>query len=172
MDIEKVLAERHELLERLRDSLQEELLVAELEEAENENSPEVLRVVFDEIGQDNEEGALGEFFFMPPLSEEDTVQLFSAVITIGDSVDKERLPELFKIMSFINFRIPCGGFCIDEEGEFMLYRLTVPLPAGLGKDQLYDEMNIVLTNALVSADMYMDLLLKVNEGEDISPDQF
>ena len=54
----------------------------------------------------------------------------------------------------------------------MLYRLTVPLPAGLGKDQLYDEMNIVLTNALVSADMYMDLLLKVNEGEDISPDQF
>ena len=168
MDIEKVLAERHELLERLRDSLQKELLIAELEEAENESSPEVLRVVFDEIGQDNEEGGLGEFFFVPPLSEDDTVQLFSAVITIADEIDAERLSELYRIMSFINFRIPCGSFCIDEEGEYMLYRLTTPLPVNLEKDKLYDEMNIILTNAFVSADMYMDLLLRANDGEDIS----
>ncbi len=168
MDIEKTLGERHELLERLRDSLQEELLIAELEEAENENSPEVLRVVFDEIGQDNEEGGLGEFFFVPPLSEEDTVQLFSAVITIADEIDKERLPELYRIMSFINFRIPCGSFCIDEEGDYMLYRLTTPLPVNLEKDKLYDEMNIIVANAFVSADMYMDLLLRANDGEDIS----
>ena len=34
------------------------------------------------------------------------------------------------------------------------------------KDALYDQMNITMTNALVAADMYMDILLKINDVDD------
>ncbi len=166
MDIEKTMRERHELLEALRDSLQEELVACEIRNPENENEPEILNVIFDELGQDSEEGALGEFFFLPPDSEEDTVQHFSAVLTITDNITKAKLPELYEAMSHINFRIPCGSFCIDEDAEFLLYRLTTPLPADMQKDALYDQMNITMTNALVAADMYMDILLKINDVDD------
>ena len=160
MDIGTIIQERHELLERLRDSLQEELVISEIREAENEGEPEVLRVVFDQLGQDNEEGVLGEFFFLPPGSGEDQVQHFSAVLTIADDIDRDRLSGLYEAMSQINYKIPCGSFCIDPEGEFLIYRLTTPLSARMNKDELFDQMNICMTNALISADMYIDILLK------------
>ncbi len=165
MDIEMLLKDRQELLEKMRDSLQEELIACEIREAENENEPAVLNVVFDELGQDNEEGVLGEFFFLPPASEEDEVQHFSTVLTIADDIDKTKLPDLFETMSHINFKIPCGAFCIDEDAEMLLYRHTVPLPIDESKEALLKEMNICMANALVSADMYLDLLLKINNGE-------
>ncbi len=166
MDIGTIIQERHELLERLRDSLQEQLVISEIRGAENEGEPEVLRVVFDQLGQDNEEGVLGEFFFLPPISGEDEVQHFSAVLTIADDIDKSRLPELFRAMSYINFRIPCGSFCIDQDEEVLIYRLTTPLPARLRDEDMFDQMNICLTNALISADMYLDILLKILTGSD------
>ena len=163
MDIEKIKSDRHELLERLQAALQEELVACELREAENEGEPEILRVVFDELGQDNEDGALGEFFFLPPGSEEDEVQHFSAVLTIADDIDKSKLPELYEAMSHINYEIPCGSFCIDKEGENLVYRLTTPLPTAVEGDELFNQMNVCMANALVSADMYMDILVKINE---------
>lgn len=166
MDIEKTMRERHELLERLRDSLQEELIICEILEAENENEPEVLRVLFDELGQDNEEGVLGEFFFFPPGSDEDEVQHFSAVIAVADEIDKSKLPQLFEAMSYINFRIPCGSFCVDEEGEVLVYRLTTPFSAQMKGDDIYGQMNICMTNALICTDMYMDILLQILEGSE------
>lgn len=161
MDIEKIMKERHELLERLRDSLQEELVACEIIEAENENEPEVLRVLFDELGQDNEEGILGEFFFLPPGSDEDEVQHFSAVFTVADEIDKDKLPRLFEAMSYINFRIPCGSFSIDREEEILIYRLTTPFSVQMKGDDLYAQMNICLTNALICTDMYSDILLQL-----------
>ena len=165
MDIGKTMKERQELMERLKDSLQKELVACEIREAEQKGEPEILRVLFDELGQDNEEGVLGEFYFLPPLSGEDEVQLFSAVLTISDRIDKNKLPELFEMMSYINFRIPCGSFSIDREQEVIVYRLTTPLSAEMEKEELFGEMNICMTNALVAADMYLDLLLRINAGE-------
>ncbi|MBO6138037.1 MAG: hypothetical protein J6O71_05430 [Lachnospiraceae bacterium] len=165
MDIEKINSDRHALLERLKDALLEELVACELREPENEGEPEVLRVVLDELGQDSEDGALGELFFLPPGSEEDEVQHFSAVLTITDDIDRSRLPELYEAMSHINYEIPCGSFCIDKEGENLVYRLTTPLPMAIEGDELFDQMNVCLANALISADMYMDILLKINDKE-------
>ena len=165
MDIEKTMRERHELLERLRDSLQEELVICEILEAENENEPEVLRVLFDSLGQDNEEGILGEFFFFPLGSDEDAVQHFSAVLTIADEIDKDKLPGLFETMSHINFSVPCGSFCIDQEGEVLIYRLTTPLSVNMKGDELFEQMNICMTNAIICTDMYVDILLQGVNGD-------
>ena len=166
MDIEKMKEERHELLARLRDSLMEELIACEIREPENENEPEILTVVLDGIGEAGDmEGGIGEFFFAPASGENDTVMHFCAVITLLDDLDREYLPGLFEAMSYINFRLPCGCYCVDRDASLLCYRITTPLPVSLCGEALFEQMNAVMSNALIAADLYADMLIRLAGGE-------
>ena len=165
MDTEKMMKERHELLTRLGDSLLEEMIACEIAEPQSEEEPEILTVLLDTFGDGEREGAAGEFFFMPFSSEEDRVQYFCAVLTLMDDISEENLPALFEAMSGINFALPCGSYSVDRDHRFLTYKLTVPLPAELNSDALYDEMNICVSNAVNSADAYADTLIKISCGE-------
>ena len=166
MEMERLKEERHELLTRMRDSLQEELVPCEIREPENENEPEILTVVLDGIGEAGDmEGGIGEFFFAPPSGGNDTVTHFCAVLTLLDELDKEYLPGLFEVMSYINFKLPCGCYCTDREGTLLCYRMTAPLPVSLSGEELFEQMNAVMSNALIAADLYADMLIKLAGGE-------
>ena len=166
MDLEAVMKERHELLIKMRDSLQEGLIACDIREAEKENEPEILTVVLDGIGEAGEkEGGLGEFFFIPPATENDTVMHFCSVITLLDDLNREHLPELFELMSYINFRLPLGSYSVDRDASLLCYRLVTPIPAGVSGDALFSQMNVCMANALTSADLYVDMLIKVAGGE-------
>ena len=165
MDTGKMIKERNELLIRLRDSLQEEMIACEIHEPENKEEPEILTVLLDTVGDEEREGAAGEFFFMPFTTGEDRVQYFCAVLTLMDDIPEENLPALYEAMSHINFALPCGSYSVDREGRFLTYKLTVPLPAELQGDALYDEMNICVSNAVNTADAYADILIKISCGE-------
>ena len=165
MDTEKMMKERHELLTKLRDSLQEEMIACEIYEPQNAEEPEILTVVLDAFGDEERDGAAGEFFFMPFSTGEERVQYFCAVLTFMDDIPEENLPVLYEAMSHINFALPCGSYSVDREGSFLTYKLTVPLPAELQGDALYDEMNICVSNAVNTADAYADILIKISCGE-------
>ena len=164
-DIEKMSQERHELLIRLQDSLREEMIACETLEPENKEEPEILTVVLDSFGDEEREGGAGEFFFLPMSSEEDMVQYFCAVLTLADDIPGENLTALFEAMSYINFVLPCGSYCIDKNRSFLTYKLTVPLPIGLCGDALYEQMNICVSNAVNTADTFSDVLIKIAYGE-------
>ena len=166
MDIKKIKEERHELLTRMKDSLSEELVACEIREPENENEPEMLLAVLDSIGEMGEmEGGIGEFFFIPPGSEDDTVQHFCCVLTIMDELDTESLPQLFEAMSYVNFNIPCGSYAVDKERSLLCYRLVTPLSMKLSGDDLLENMSISMANAFTAADLYADELIRVASGE-------
>lgn len=166
MDLGKIKEERHELLTRMRDSFQEELIACEIREPENENEPEILTVVLDGIGETGDmEGGIGEFFFVPPSSENDTVQHFCAVLSLLDDPDREYLPQLFEAMSYINFKLPCGSYSVDRDASLLCYRLTSPIPIGLSGEGLFEQMNATMANALTVADLYADMLIKIAGGE-------
>ena len=79
MEKEKIYAERKELMERLVDSFQDNLIPAMIREPENPEDPEepvVMSALFDEMGRGEE--AFGEFCFRPLISEKDEVQFFTA----------------------------------------------------------------------------------------------
>lgn len=165
MDIKKVKEERHELLARMRDALMEELIACGLREPENENEPEILTVVLDGLGETGDrEGGIGEFFFAPS-NENDTVMHFCAVLTLIDELEKDYLPQLFEAMSYINFRMPCGCYCTDREGSLLCYRMTVPLSVNLSGEELFEQMNVTMSNAFIAADLYSDMLIKLAAGE-------
>ena len=102
---------------------------------------------------------------MPVSSEEAEVQYFTAVITIADELDTERIGELFEAMSYINFKVPAGSYCIDKDRSFLVYKLTTPLSVGLSEDALYEQVNISMGTATAMADLYMDLLRRILENE-------
>ncbi|MCR4656172.1 MAG: YbjN domain-containing protein [Lachnospiraceae bacterium] len=149
-----------------RDSLQEELIACEIREPENENEPEILMVVLDGIGESGDmEGGIGEFFFAPPSSENDTIQHFCAVLSLLDDPDREYLPQLFEVMSYINFKLPCGSYSVDRDASLLCYRLTSPIPMELSGEGLFEQMNATMANALTVADLYVDTLIKIAGGE-------
>ena len=165
MDVKKLIEERHEQLSRIRDTLMEELIACGLREPENENEPEILTVVLDGLGETGDrEGGIGEFFFAPS-DEDDTVMHFCAVLTLKDELNREYLPNLFEAMSYINFRLPCGCYCTDREGSLLCYRITAPLPINLSGEELFEQMDIVISNAFIAADLYADMLIKLSDGE-------
>ncbi len=166
MDLETIMKERHELLSKIRDSFQEDFIACDIREPENENEPEILTVVLDGIGETEEkEGGIGEFFFIPPASENDTVMHFCAVITLLDDLGREHLPDLFEAMSYINFRLPLGCYSVDKEASLLCYRLVTPIPMGVMGEALLQQMNVSMSNALTSADLYADVLVKIAGGE-------
>ena len=165
MGMDKVMEDRRQLLAEIRDSLLEELVACEIREPENEGEPEILTAVLDGIGEEGEkEGTIGEFFFMPMQSEDDTVQHFSAVLTIMDGVDEldeDKLSDLYRELNRINYRIPCGSFSVDEDEGLLCYRLTIPILITLTGDELLEQVNVCMANAVMCADLYADELIKM-----------
>ncbi len=164
MDIRKIMKERHELLTRMESSFQQQFIAAKIREPENENAPEILSVIFEELGIDGDE-AFGEFFFYNLPTEESDIQHFVAMITIADALDSEHLPELFEAMSYVNRDLPCGSYSVDMDRKFLTFRMAVPLSINMSGDELYDEMDIVAGNAMALVDAHMDILLGVLSGE-------
>ena len=164
MDKEQILNIRHEALETLEGALQEELIAAKLNTPEEGKGTEVLTVIFPELGIDGD-GAIGELFFLPVISDEAEVQHFATVLTIADEISEGLYPALYEAISYINFRIPCGAFALDEVSGSLVYKITVPLPMDLSGEDLLREMNICSGNAVAAADQHMDLLLGMLSGE-------
>lgn len=166
MDLEKKYQERHELLAQMQDELEEGLIACELtepEEIESEEQgevtiPEMLHVVVDGLG---EEGMIGEFFFQPLGDETDKVQYFTVLLTLADELKEEKLPALFEAMSYANVRVLCGAFYVDEDKEFLFYKMTIPLPVDLSRDDLYKQMNIAVGNSIAAASEYREQLVEL-----------
>lgn len=164
MDKEKIMNDRHEVLEAMEGSLQEELIAAKLNAPEEGNGTEVLTVIFPELGIDGD-GAVGELFFLPVITDEVEVQHFATILTIADEIGEDQYPALYEAISYINFRLPCGAYALDDESGSLIFKLTVPVPAELSKEELLKEMNICSGNAVAAADLHMDLLLRMLDGE-------
>ena len=167
LDIKKIEAMRHEVLQQICDDLNEDLVASAIRTAEDigvEGAPEMLTVIFDEIGLSHDD-ALGEFYFYPVGTDEDVTGFLSCVITLSEELQTEHLDKLYEALSVLNFHILSGSFGVSADRKFLSYKLCVPYPLSMGKDELYDFVNIVTGNAVTMADQWADMVLRIAEGE-------
>ena len=164
MNKEEILKDRRELLDRMCEALNDELIAAMIREPEAENEPPILRIVLDDMGYEGDAQALGECFFLP-LPDDSPVQHFSSVITIADDLEGANFADLFEAMSYINYALPCGNYAIDKDRQFLSFMITAPLPIELSGEDLYKEIDAVIGNSIALCDVHMDMLLKVMEGK-------
>lgn len=163
MDIKKIEERRHELLTNLCEELNEAQIAAVVRN--DEGAPEMISAILDEIGDPDEElEILGDFYFRPINSEEDTAQAFMCVITITDELPEDRMAEFFEAMSYVNFTLPAGCFSVDKDHKFFCYVLSSLMPMELTDDLVYREMDIAAGNAFVIADKYIPILCDVLNG--------
>ncbi|MBE5826567.1 MAG: hypothetical protein E7307_08015 [Butyrivibrio sp.] len=164
MNISNLLKERHEILKRIQGEFQEAMEPAMLREPENEGEPVILSVLFDDLWSPDCE-ALGEFYFLNPVSEDDEIQHLCGTITIAEEVTSSNFPQLFEAMSYINASLPCGAWRLDMEKRYLSYHLAVPVSIEMTGEELYRQMNIVMTNAYAAARAHADLIIKVMDRE-------
>lgn len=164
MDLNSLNKTRHDLLAEIENELQENLIAARLIEPGQEGDPDILTVIFDELGSGEEE-AFGEFCFLPTVSEEADIQYFSSIITLSDDVSPEYLTVLYEAMSYINFKLPCGSFQIDDSHTFLTYKLTAPLPIELSGEALKVQVDMLMGNTVAVTSGYFDLILSLSRGE-------
>ncbi len=164
MNISNLLEERRRILERIQGEFQEALEPAMIREPESDSEPVILSILFDDLGTPDGE-ALGEFYFLHPASDEDEIQHLCGTITIAEKVESDHFPELFEAMSYINAAIPCGAWRLDMDRKFLSFHLAAPVSINMTGEELYEEMNIVMTNAYAVAGAHADLLIKILDGE-------
>ena len=152
---------RARLLERLRDEFRDDHIAAEYTpEEENKVQGGILAAMFDSMGESLND-VFGELFFMPDPDETAEVQTFVCAILISDDLDNADMPALYKACAKLTHTAPAGVFYVDEEGGRLIYKLGVPLKAELPDTELYDEMNIVVGNAMGIVDRSVDELLTI-----------
>ncbi len=165
MDIKELIKEREELLNRLKEELNGELIASDIRKAQKKEEPDILRVIFDDMGMEGTEQVLGEYFFLPFSGDEPSAHHFMAVLTIADDLENAPMEALFEAMSYINSVLPCGAYNIDREKKFLTFKMTLPVSVDLETEDIYREMNLMMGNSLALVDVHMDLLLKLIDGD-------
>ncbi len=171
MDKEAILKERSELLVKMEKDLKEDLIAAAIRKPENDDEPEILTVLFDALGTEGEEVA-GEFFFSTIESDEDTVQYFTSVMTIAGELPEEQLPAIYEALNYINFMIPCGSFAVDSNHAYLIYRMSAAMSMNVTGEALYEQMNVIMGNAVAVVDGFIDLIMAILEGRETIEQNF
>ncbi len=153
---------RRELLERFVQDFKDELFAATILEPDEDMPIPIVRVIYDEMGDVDDE-AVAEFYFTPTTSDDDTVSFFTGIITLQEGIPEEALGRLYEAMSYINFQIPCGAFAIDRGHHVLAYRLCTPMSMDMGREEIYEQMNVCAGNSAAIADAYMGVLRDVTE---------
>ena len=160
---------RRELLEKFCEDFHEAYIAAAVVEPESEDGLTTVRVLFDELG-DGDDEPYAEFYFTPLTSEEDTVQYFTGLITLSEDLPVDNLSKLYEAMSYINFYIPAGAFAIDAGHRVLTYRLCVPMSIEAAREEIFRQMQVIGGNSAAIADAYIGVFRDV-ANDDMSIDE-
>ncbi len=165
MDIKKINKERHEILESIGEDLEKEMVASVMRKAtEDKESPEILTVDFDELGLGHD-SVLGEFYFYPVGSEEDTVSFFASVLTVADELSEENLSNVYEAISILNFHMLSGAFGVSQDHRFLAYKQCVAYSLDMDKESLRKHVDLTMGNAVSIVDQWADMVLRISEGE-------
>ncbi len=164
MDREKIAKQRRELLESITTEFTRQLIPAVYQNKEECGMEDgILNVYLENTGA-NIEDVIGQFYFSPIVTDDDTVQYFNAVIFLTEDIDEKRLPALYEAMSYINYYNVTGAFSIDEMHENLIYKASIPMPIEMNDDVLYDQVEAVMGNAITIVDKFTDVLMGILDG--------
>ncbi len=156
---------KRELLEELETELKEKESIGEISifTAEELNAPtDILRAEITEFGPDLV-SVLAEFFFIP-IEDEETLY-FTTVISIVLSMPPEAAPDIASTVARLNYYLPCGCYCLGNNDENLVYRLTLPLKADDDMEKQSADIYLSVNTAMEVAERYVGNLLLIKNNE-------
>ena len=115
---------------------------------------DILSVIHDDIEGLND-SVRGRYYFPEFEIAADNVQYFTCAIELSDELTKKDSNAYAKICNEINPTLVCGSFVIYPEVG-LVYNLTVPLIERLTEDELFEQVNITIGNALAMVGAFVD----------------
>ena len=99
------------------------------------------------------------------MEEEPEMQYFQCALLLADDLEGTDIPALQKFCASLTHKAMVGAYYVDEEGMRLMYKLGVPLDIDLSDEDLFNEMNIVIGNAISIVDSSLYDLLQIVDGE-------
>lgn len=154
-----------QLLERIQEKLKEWEITSLYRKSEEENLPmDILTVLINDFGNGMDE-VMGEFFFMPKVEGrvEDAL-CFHCVLTLTDAMIQETLPDIYEVISTLNYVTETGHFAISRAGGMLVYRNTLAMPLEVPDET---DLELIMANiafSLNEAEKFVDVIARVRDG--------
>lgn len=161
---------KRELLKMLAEQLSDsdDIDRAEFFTKEELEAPvDITRVIITDIGAELI-SVLGEFYFLP--LEDEEMLFFACGITVTDDIEDHEKTDLYSAVARINYLLPFGSFAMDEGGDNVVYRYTVPVLADSDDDTIRKIMLTSVDAAVSMVDRFESYLMLVQEGN-VTPDE-
>lgn len=155
------------ICERLNDM---EIAAVYRHKGEDDVPMNIVSCMIDEYGLLGDD-VLGEFFFTPQESCPEEVQYFNCVITLMEEFSEDSIYDLCAAVALVNFYLQFGSFSIELANRQLVYKLSVPLPSDLDKEQLLKQADMLAAQGMNMGERYADRFTKLSNG-DISIDEF
>ncbi len=130
------LEEKKKVIVELEDQMNKAGFVTRIEPIEE---LEMLRIIVDDLGQNQEGSVLMEMCFLPLKGEgiPDELSIFQIFTTIEKDIPKEKTPKILESLNKINLDCILGNFNIFED-EMQMYHKYVCIARGATMEKMLD----------------------------------
>lgn len=149
-----------DVLKKLEEECKENSIGVIFEENEDEM---MLHMGIENFGIEGEDVEL-EIRFEDQSEGTTGMQYVRALIYLDSDYNGLNADQLGMAMSILNSTIPCGTFALSKDMNAYVYKLVTPVSDKLSFEELYDQVNIVASNAVKVADTYYDALKAIALG--------
>lgn len=130
---------------------------------ENEMT-DILRAEHPEVGAHGDE-VLGEYYFLPSLTEQVDTMNFVVSLTISDSLSPEAQARIVPAITKINSVMPLGVFVLDQSWEILSYRYVLSFFPEDDEDTMVRRASYHIGMALQYTALWIDALLDLEAGK-------
>ena len=132
-------------------------------EAEQNGLADLLRAEHPEVGSRGDE-VLGEYYFLPSLTEQVNVMNLVVSMTITDDLSSEAGERIQRAITKINYVLPFGGFVLNETEEILSYRYVISYFEDEEVDYMVRKASYHVGMALQFTALWIDSLLDLESG--------
>lgn len=157
-----LLEMQKKVIKKIEEESKDQQIPAIFAPADEDMPFDTLNMILSDIGMDHTE-VVGEFSFLKT-DEKIQVATFAAVLTVSNQISTENIGMLYEAMSLLNFLLPYGAFSAYEKEHLLVFKLSSPITTTLKEEELYNQVQVLISNAYLIVDKYIDILIDISEG--------
>ncbi len=113
--------------------------------------------------------AISQYFFVDYNIAAKGTDYFNCVIVLDDDIATERIDEVFRAVSYLNYYLPYGCFILSDD-EQLLYKFGAPVNSDMPDDEAFEYIDKLSAHALDCFRRNISMLTDVAEGKILPKD--
>lgn len=158
------------ILQEVAEVLKKEDDVVEFMKADDENPLERVAVEHEDLGVANDT-VLGQYYYLPGLTDESDIEKFEINILLDDEIDEDKKAIMLQAVAYVNCLLPTGAFFMDPGLDSVSFHRGVNLMTDMEEKSELSMILFEIEEALQTVAMFVAPLLALMYG-DIDWDEF